>query len=215
MAEKNYYVGIFGTVGGAANPTGVGLIVILTIMVGCSMAAVRRSGYFLVFYFSHLNYVLYFLLLLLHAPDFWKWFVAFGCIWAVEVTYRAISAFLGRGATTIAEGIPLPSRVTCLKIRNPAKFHYSPGDWVFIKIPAVASSEWHPFTISSAPEVQGQFTLHIRGVGQWTNSLHALFKGQSMNDRPGGRQNRSLRSQRSRELCDTAGSTMKRILLVI
>ena len=107
--------GIFGTLGGAANPTGVGLIVILTIMVGCSVSAVRRSGYFLVFYFSHLHYVLYFLLLLFHAPDFWKWFVAFGCIWGVELTYRAISAFLGRGATTIAEGIPLPSRVTVSK----------------------------------------------------------------------------------------------------
>ena len=154
MAAKFQYVGIFGTVGGAANPTGVGLIVILTIMVGCSLSGVRRSGYFLVFYFSHLNYVFYFLLLLFHAPDFWKWFVAFGCIWGVELTYRAISAFLGRGATTIAEGIPLPSRVTCLKIRKPAKFHYSPGDWVFIKIPKIAAFEWHPFTISSAPEVK-------------------------------------------------------------
>ena len=183
--------------GGAANPTGVGLIVILTIMVGCSVSAVRRSGYFLVFYFSHLNYVLYFLLLLFHAPDFWKWFVAFGCIWGVELTYRAISAFLGRGATTIAEGIPLPSRVTCLKIRKPAKFHYSPGDWVFIKIPKIAAFEWHPFTISSAPEViknitfalcivqafsqvQDTFSVHIRGVGQWTNKLYDHFKAESV-----------------------------------
>jgi len=170
--------GIFGTVGGAANPTGVGLILILTIMVGCSLSGVRRSGYFLVFYFSHLNYVLYFLLLLFHAPDFWKWFVAFGCIWGVELTYRAISAFLGRGATTIAEGIPLPSRVTCLKIRKPAKFHYSPGDWVFIKIPKIAAFEWHPFTISSAPEVQDTFSVHIRGVGQWTNKLYDHFKAE-------------------------------------
>ena len=166
-------------------------------MVGCSVSAVRRSGYFLVFYFSHLNYVLYFLLLLFHAPDFWKWFVAFGCIWGVELTYRAISAFLGRGATTIAEGIPLPSRVTCLKIRKPAKFHYSPGDWVFIKIPKIAAFEWHPFTISSAPEVmknitfalcivqafsqvQDTFSVHIRGVGQWTNKLYDHFKAESV-----------------------------------
>merc|ERR1719220_585957 len=170
--------GIFGTVGGAANPTGVGLIVILTIMVGCSLSGVRRSGYFLVFYFSHLNYVFYFLLLLLHAPDFWKWFVAFGCIWGVELIYRAISAFLGRGATSIAEGIPLPSRVTCLKIKKPAKFHYSPGDWVFIKIPKIAAFEWHPFTISSAPEVQDTFSVHIRGVGQWTNKLYDHFKNE-------------------------------------
>merc|ERR1712083_549419 len=72
----------------------------------------------------------------------------------------------------------LPSKVTNLIIDRPPGFNFCAGDWVFIKIPAVASSEWHPFTISSAPEVQGQFTLHIRGVGQWTNSLHALFKAE-------------------------------------
>merc|ERR1712226_145297 len=130
-------------------------------MVGCSLSGVRRSGY-----------------LLLHAPDFWKWFVAFGCVWGVELIYRAISAFLGRGATSIAEGIPLPSRVTCLKIKKPAKFHYSPGDWVFIKIPKIAAFEWHPFTISSAPEVQDTFSVHIRGVGQWTNKLYDHFKNE-------------------------------------
>ena len=41
---------------------------------------------------------------------------------------------------------------------------YFPGDWVFVKIPAIAKSEWHPFTISSAPEQQDFFTLHIRGI---------------------------------------------------
>ena len=40
----------------------------------------------------------------------------------------------------------------------------------------ISYSEWHPFTISSAPEVEEHFTLHIRGVGHWTNSLHTLFQ---------------------------------------
>ena len=57
---------------------------------------IRRSGYFLVFYFSHLNYVFYYLLLLLHAPDFWKCFLVLGCVWMVEIMYRMVSAFLGR-----------------------------------------------------------------------------------------------------------------------
>ena len=37
-------------------------------------------------------------------------------------------------------------------------------------------SEWHPFTISSAPEQPGTFTLHIRSVGQWTNRLYSHFE---------------------------------------
>jgi predicted ferric reductase len=43
-------------------------------------------------------------------------------------------------------------RVTGLVIQKPAKFSFTPGDWVFIKIPQIATFEWHPFTISSAPE---------------------------------------------------------------
>ena len=36
--------------------------------------------------------------------------------------------------------------------------------------------EWHPFTISSAPEEPNYFTVHIRGVGHWTNKLYDHFK---------------------------------------
>ena len=88
--------GLFGTVPGWANPTGVALLLILTTMVVCSMNFVRRSGAFRVFYLAHLNYVFFYILLLLHAPAFWKWFVVFGCIWSVEMLYRMVTAFLGR-----------------------------------------------------------------------------------------------------------------------
>jgi hypothetical protein len=35
----------------------------------------RMSGHFQVFYLTHMLYFAYFLLLIFHAPDFWKWFV--------------------------------------------------------------------------------------------------------------------------------------------
>ena len=38
--------GLFGTIGGWANPTGVALMIILTIMFICSMSWVRKGGYF-------------------------------------------------------------------------------------------------------------------------------------------------------------------------
>ena len=119
-------------------------------------------------------YYAYFVLLLLHAPEFWKWLLLVGLIWIVEKAYRILNSLFGNGKTVVKAGVILPSKVTNLIIERPAGFNFSAGDWVFVKIPAVASSEWHPFTISSAPEVSGQFTLHIRGVGQWTNSLYKL-----------------------------------------
>ena len=53
---------------------------------------------------------------------------------------------------------------------------------LFVRL-SISSSEWHPFTISSAPEVGSHFTLHIRGVGHWTNKLHQLFEDEYRNQR--------------------------------
>ena len=65
---------------------------------------------------------------------------------------------------------PLQSKVTRLLLDR--DFQFRPGDYVFINIPEISRFEWHPFTISSPPELEGVFSLHIRGVGGWTNALH-------------------------------------------
>ena len=64
------------------------------------------------------------------------------------------------GRTFIESAVLLPSDVTHLVIRKPANFNFHPGDYVFVQIPAIASSEWHPFTISSAPELPGNFPMY-------------------------------------------------------
>lgn len=63
----------------------------------------------------------------------------------------------------------LPSRVTNLVISCPREFRFKAGDYVFINLPRLAKHEWHPFTISSAPEQEGLLTVHIRSLGHWTN----------------------------------------------
>lgn len=48
-------------------------------------------------------------------------------------------------------------------IKRPQFFHFKPGDYVYINIPVIAKYEWHPFTISSAPEQSGMphpFHIH-------------------------------------------------------
>ena len=60
-------------------------------------------------------------------------------------------------------------------LTRPANFTFQPGDYIFLQIPAIARYEWHPFTISSAPEQQGFIWLHIRSVGTWTNKLYQFF----------------------------------------
>ena len=54
--------------------------------------------------------------------------------------------------------------------------YFQPGDWMFINLPVISKFEWHPFTISSAPERRDDvLTFHIRSVGGWTNKLHEYF----------------------------------------
>jgi predicted ferric reductase len=60
-----------------------------------------------------------------------------------------------------------------LKLTTPPGFAYRAGDYALLKIPSLASHEWHPFTISSAPE-SGELTFHVRALGNWTEALHAL-----------------------------------------
>ncbi|XP_017893165.1 NADPH oxidase 5 [Ceratina calcarata] len=170
----------FGLVDGYANPTGIILIFILAVMMMCSMPFVRRGGCFEIFYWSHLLYIPFWILLILHGPNFWKWFVGPGTIYLLERTRRIASSRSELGKTYISSGLLLPSKVTHLVIKRPPQFDFHPGDYVFVKIPVIARYEWHPFTISSAPEQEDYIWLHIRAVGEWTNSLYSYFEREQM-----------------------------------
>ncbi|KAJ8036007.1 NADPH oxidase 5 [Holothuria leucospilota] len=171
-------------VAGTAFQTGWLLVAVLIIMIGLSMNCIRRTGYFQVFYVSHLFYAAFWILLLLHGPRFWKFFLLPGSLFL----YEKVSNFIKRGGKSyIKEANLLSSRVmhfnvTHLEITKPTNFDYEPGDYVFIKIPSLAAYEWHPFTISSAPEKKDTFSLHIRCAGNWTSQLYDFIKSKICED---------------------------------
>lgn len=167
----------FGWVYDTAILTGWGLDIIVVIMVICSMPFVRRSGHFQVFYWTHMLYVPFWILVIIHGSNFWKWFVAPGLLFILEKLSR--SKFIKRaryGNTYIEEITLLPSGVTHLEISRPDNFSYKAGDYLNIQIPAIAEHEWHPFTISSAPEMDGRLWLHVRSAGHWTKKLYEHFE---------------------------------------
>ena len=105
-----------------------------------------------VFYFSHLLYYAYWILLVFHCPTFWIWILIPGAIFIFFKIYRFLQTLVGSGKTVIQAGLLLPGKVTNLIIERPVRFAFSPGDWIFVKIPDISFAEWHAFTISSAPE---------------------------------------------------------------
>lgn len=152
--------------------TGVLLSAVFLLMWICSLAFVRRSQRFELFYFTHLLYVAWLGLAIAHAPSFlfWVGVPLFGFV--LEQLLR-----VARSArkTTIVSTQALRSGVTRLELARPKGFNAQPGDYVFLRIPAIARFEWHPFTISSAPE-RDHLAFHIRSLGNWTNALRAFVE---------------------------------------
>lgn len=134
--------GLFGLIGGWANPTGILLILILMVMFICSLPFVRRGGSFEVFYWTHLMYIPFWFLVIIHGPNFWKWFIIPGFIFIIERVLRFIWMRSNRGKSYVSSGILMPSKVVNLVIKRPFHFTFRPGDYVFINIPAIAQYEW-------------------------------------------------------------------------
>ncbi|XP_068225532.1 NADPH oxidase 5-like [Palaemon carinicauda] len=185
-----------GWIGGMANPTGVALLVLLTIIVAFSHRMVRKSGYFEIFYWTHLLSLPFWVLLVLHGPNCWKWLLFPGCAFLFETAVRIAQVCSARGQTQVIRGSIMPSQVVKLLIRRPMDFDFKPGEYVYLNIPSIARYEWHPFTISSAPEREDVFTVHIRSVGEWTRRVYEMYQPDRKNSDPPNERNTSDQLQK-------------------
>jgi predicted ferric reductase/Ca2+-binding EF-hand superfamily protein len=148
--------------------TGVALLGIFLLMWLFSRRFVRRSGRFELFHLTHLGYLASLPLLFLHGPRFWMW----GTVpWLWYFAERAFRGLTRRSPSQVLEAMPMPSGVTKLVFERPPEFDYTPGDYVFLRIPAVARQEWHPFTLTSAPEDSERLSVHIRSLGNWSSKV--------------------------------------------
>ncbi|KAJ3060956.1 hypothetical protein HK102_009303, partial [Quaeritorhiza haematococci] len=162
--------------------TGQLLVLVLFLMVTSSVFLVRRK-YFEIFWFTHHLFLLWFALLLLHGsfcfikadgpnpcgsgPSFWKYWVASGFCYLTE---RIIREIRGRFLHThIHKVIQHPSKVVEVQIKKPSVRMQS-GQYIFLCCPEVALYEWHPFTLTSAPQ-EDFISVHIRVVGDWTTAF--------------------------------------------
>jgi len=154
--------------------TGTALLLVFTVMWVCAWQVVRRSQRFELFYFTHLLYVVWFGLAIAHAPGI---LAASGLGLVGLIVELAIRASKRGKATAVVALQALRSGVTRVELRRPPGFTHHPGDYVFLRVPAIARHEWHPFTISSAPE-SAVLTVHVRSLGNWSSALRRLAEEQ-------------------------------------
>lgn len=96
---------------------------------------------------------------LLEPPNFWLWVIGPCFFYAIERTVRVLR---GNQDTILQLAVAHPSKVIELQMKK-ASFKYKPGQYLFLNCPYIAKYEWHPFTITSAPE-EDYVSVHIRVI---------------------------------------------------
>jgi len=136
-----------------------------------------RSPMFNVFWYTHHLFFPFYALLSFHGVQsklepttFYAYVIGPMFFYAIERTVRFIR---GNRETILQLAVAHPSKVLELQLKKNS-FKYKPGQYIFLNCPYIASQEWHPFTISSAPE-EDCVSVHIRIVGDWTNELWAFL----------------------------------------
>jgi len=160
--------------------TGTALLAIFAVMWVFAWQIVRQSRHFELFYFTHLLYFVWFGLAIAHAPGFLGW----SALALVGLAVEQVLRLRRRGkATEITDARALRSGVTRLEIRRPEGFVHRAGDYLFLRVPHIARHEWHPFTITSAPE-SSTLTVHVRSLGNWSSALRCTAEEQKLQPVP-------------------------------
>ncbi|XP_069090771.1 NADPH oxidase 3 [Pleurodeles waltl] len=99
-------------------------------------------------------------------PASWKWILGPMVLYVCE---RIIRFWRSQQQVVITKVMAHSSGVLELHM-NKRDFKMEPGQYVFLQCPSISQLEWHPFTLTSAPEEE-YFSVHVRVVGDWTEAL--------------------------------------------
>uniref|UniRef100_A0A4W5PTX4 NADPH oxidase 1 n=1 Tax=Hucho hucho TaxID=62062 RepID=A0A4W5PTX4_9TELE len=105
-------------------------------------------------------------------PQTWMWVIGPMVLYVCERLLRFIRYIQ---AVKYRKVMIRPSKVLELQLVKNG-FKMDVGQYVFLNCPAISQLEWHPFTMTSAPE-EDFFSVHIRSVGDWTQKLISIDKG--------------------------------------
>ncbi|KAJ5679853.1 hypothetical protein N7462_008097 [Penicillium macrosclerotiorum] len=96
----------------------------------------------------------------------WRWELVAAALYLSERLYREIRS---RRDTVIIKVIRHPYDAMEIQFSKPS-MKYKAGQWIFIQVPDVSNTQWHPFTITSCP-FDPYVSIHVRQVGDFTRAL--------------------------------------------
>ncbi|KAI8998229.1 ferric reductase NAD binding domain-containing protein, partial [Gaertneriomyces semiglobifer] len=120
----------------------------------------RRFDGYRTFLLVHKLWIPCFVFLWLHGPQFWAFSIWPLLLMGME---KMVQTSRARVDVAIVEAKIVGRDVLALKMKlqSKRKFVYKAGEYLYLNCPQIAELEWHPFTISSAPE-DAYFSCHIR-----------------------------------------------------
>lgn len=174
--------------------TGILMVVLMAIAMLLATHWIRRSLVkfpwplhrltgFNTFWYSHHLFVIVYALLLVHSIKLLlagSWYKR--TIWmytAVPLVLYASERFLRLYRTNyskveVVKAAVYTGNVLAIHMTKPAGFKYKSGMYLFLQCPAISSFEWHPFSITSAPD-DPFLSVHIRTLGDWTTEMRKIF----------------------------------------
>ncbi|KAM6467735.1 NADPH oxidase 3 [Liasis olivaceus] len=108
-----------------------------------------------------------------NGPSAWKWVL--GPV-ILHICERVIRLWRFQQEVVVTKVVSHSSGVLELQLKKRG-FKMEPGQYIFLQCPAISQLQWHPFTLTSAPE-DDFFSVHIRSVGNWTEAIFRAFGAQ-------------------------------------
>lgn len=138
-----------------------------------SLNPVRRR-YYELFYYTHHLFIVVLIAMCLHFSGFVIWMYPGVCLYMM---HRILARSQGGVPCEVVDMEAIPGEITRLVFRrSPGKSgHYHAGQFVYLRVPLLSQTQWHPFSISSSPiEYEDTFTVHVKAIGNFTKELFAV-----------------------------------------
>ncbi|QSS54074.1 NADPH oxidase [Histoplasma capsulatum var. duboisii H88] len=161
--------------------SGYVMLISLTAIVITAMEKPRRAN-FERFWYTHHLFVIFFVFWAVHGafcmikPDFPPFCNGIGVFWlfwmyggAVYLLERIMREIRGRHKTYISKVVQHPNNVCEIQIKK-ENTKTRAGQYIFLCCPEISVWQYHPFTLTSAPE-EDFISVHIRCVGNFTKAL--------------------------------------------
>ncbi|EOD48145.1 Cytochrome b245 heavy chain [Neofusicoccum parvum] len=161
--------------------TGYVMLIALMAMVFTSVEKPRRANYER-FWYTHHFFIIFFVMWSIHGafcmirPDFapycntvgvfWQYWMYGGFLYLAERIAREVR---GKHKTYVSKVIQHPSNVCEIQIKK-ENTKTMAGQYIFLCCPEVSVWQYHPFTLTSAPE-EDYISVHVRCVGNFTKAL--------------------------------------------